>query len=163
MRAWDWRCGLAATAAAAIGLLVGAVAFAGEPPSSGGSGGATPHTGVGYPYQLFWKGSHYAAGFSKQSPVLVPGTPKSLPIDLQNGSLGDPAFATWAEATSKAHSGAGMLKDIRLEVWDKSGVLKSSHTYKDCWASLYASTLPISYKGSGVPVQELMLQCAEKA
>jgi hypothetical protein len=41
-------------------------------------------------------------------------------------------------------------------------VLKSGHTYKDCWASEYQSVYPINYKGSGIPVQELMLLCKPK-
>jgi hypothetical protein len=157
MRAYAWRLRLAAVLG--VGLVGGADAFAGLPPGSG-SGGIKPNLGPGYQYQLQWKGGHYVGGFSKTSPVLVTNGSKSVPVYLENGSLGDASFGTWAYGTAKAGTGKGQLQDIRLLIYDKNGILKSGHTYKDCWASEYQAVYPINYKGSGIPVQELMLLCA---
>jgi hypothetical protein len=156
MRAVGWRLRLAA-AVASLGL-VGGLALADER----GGGGAVkfiPYTG--YKYQLQWKSGHYAAGFSSLVPVLTTGGGKERPIGLENGEASDTAFAGWAQATAKAHSGAGQLQDIRLEVRAANGALTSAHDYKSCWASSYNAVPVLNYKGTGIPVQELVLLCGK--
>jgi phage tail-like protein len=111
----------------------------------------------GYAYELIWD-SRPVAGFSKLSPVLVPTGRTHPPVVLENGTTADTAFAAWAEKTATAGTGAGRLHDVRLE--DKSGAATKTYSYKKCWASKYAASLPaLSGKGSGVGVQELWLQC----
>jgi hypothetical protein len=159
MRAWVWRRRLAA---AGLALLIGAAAHADER-SSGGGGGAIPLPYTGYKYQLQWKSGHYAAGFTTLTPVLVTsGSPKGQYVSLENGAVGDADFFKWVKNTNAEGAGAKPLEDIRMEVRGSEGQLTAAYSYNSCRAYRYQALPVLNYKGTGIPMQELMLLCAPK-
>jgi phage tail-like protein len=137
-----------------------------------------------FKFRVKWDGK-YVAGLSKMSslkrtiPVikhrvgaepsttrLSPGNPVEFsPLTLERGVTHDLEFEKWANKVWKFRANPGSevsLKDFRkdliIEVLNESGQVSISYKVYRCWVSEYQSLPDFDANGSGVAIQNIIIQ-----